>query len=93
MNEQEFENLWQEAVMQGKSHRMALQYPQWERRMRRVRNSVLAVLVVGVMSATTLSFLLPSTPDEYYAVYTNRASVDDTQWVSLASEMLTIDII
>jgi hypothetical protein len=93
MNVEEFDNLWQETEIQGKAHRLARQYPAWERRQRRVRNGVMAVLVVGALSSATVPLLWPSSPTEYPTVCSNRSDTDDAQWVSLAAEMLTVDLL
>lgn len=92
MNEQEFDNLWQKTTAEGKAHRLALQYPAWEHKRRQVRNGVVAVLVVGVMTAVTIPMVRPAVADEYPMVCCNRTNIDDAQWVSLASEMLTLDL-
>ena len=56
------------------------------------RNGVVAVLVVGVMTAVTIPMVRPAVADEYPMVCCNRTNIDDAQWVSLASEMLTLDL-
>jgi hypothetical protein len=53
----------------------------------------MAVLVVGALSTATVPLLWPSSPTEYPTVCSNRSDTDDAQWVSLAAEMLTVDLL
>lgn len=93
MNNQDFDRLWQEAEACGKAHRLAQEYPVWARRRQRIRNSVVAMMCVGVLSATTIPVLFPQPHDDYIAVCCNRTFTNDAQWVSLAADMLITDIL
>ena len=93
MNNQDFDRLWQEAEASGMAHRLAQEYPAWARRRQRTHNSILAVLCVGVMTATTIPLLIPTHHEDYIAVCCNRTTIDDAQWVALAADMLTTDIL
>ena len=93
MTNEEFDNLWQEAEARGAAHRLALEYPAWVRRKRHIRNSVVAGVFVCVMAATTLPMIISSTSNDYITVCCNRTDTDDAQWVALAAEMLTIEMI
>ena len=93
MNNPDFDRLWQEAEASGMAHRLAQEYPAWARRRQKVRNGVVAMMCVGVLSATTISVLFPQHHDDYIAVCCNRAGTPDVQWVDLAADMLKNEMI
>lgn len=93
MNEQEFDNLWQDAEVKELAHRMVQDYPAWAARRRRWRNGIVSGLAIGVMTAVTLPLLRPPVDDSYIAVCCNRTEIDDSQWVKLAAEMLTNEML
>lgn len=92
MNEQEFDNLWQEAEIKELAHRMVQGYPAWAQRRKRRQNGIMAGLAIGVVAAFTPGLWHPSVNDNYITVCCNRTNIDDSQWVDLASEMLANDI-
>ncbi len=93
MNNQDFDRIWQEAEASGMAHRLAQEYPAWARRRQRVRNGIVAMMCIGVLSATTIPLLLPQRHDDYIAVCCNRAGTNDAQWVDLAADMLITEMI
>lgn len=93
MNNPDFDRLWQEAEASGMAHRLAQEYPAWAHRRQKVRNGVVAMMCVGVLSATTIPVLFPQHHDDYIAVCCNRAGTPDVQWVDLAADMLKTEMI
>lgn len=93
MNNQDFDRIWQEAEAGGMAHRLAQEYPAWARRRQRVRNGIVAMMCIGVLSATTIPLLLPQRHDDYIAVCCNRTGTNDAQWVDLAADMLITEMI
>ena len=93
MTNEEFDNLWKEAKAVGLAHKLAQEYPAWSQRQKRRRNNIIAAMFVGAVAGTTIPLLTTPSHDEYLTVCCNRVNIDDTHWVALADEMLTIDMI
>ena len=93
MTNQEFDDLWKEAEARETAHKFAQEYPAWIHRQKRRRNIIVAAMFVGAVSATIIPLLTTTSHDDYLTVCCNRANTDDAQWVALADEMLTIDMI
>lgn len=93
MTNEEFDNLWKEAEAVGVAHKLAQEYPAWRQRQKRRRNNIIAAMFVGAAAVTTFPLLTTPSHDEYRTVCCNRANIDDSHWVALADEMLTIDMI
>ena len=54
---------------------------------------MIAALFIGAVAITTFPLFSTHSHDEYRTVCCNRANIDDSHWVALADEMLTIDMI
>lgn len=85
MNEERFEELWQEAEAEGHGGRLAKGYSAWRQRQRRI-GAVAAVTAVLIITAVPL--LTPHQSMDYEHVYCNRTGSTDAQWADLAAEML-----
>ena len=84
LTDNEFEQLWQEASARSQGLRLSEGYGQWRRNQRRTLGT-LAMLVVLVAVP-----LLTGSPqsDVYENVYCNRVGMADSQWVTLAEDLL-----
>lgn len=88
MNDEQFSRLWAEAEAAGLGRRLAKDYPAWVRRRR--RNGGLAVMTVAVLALAVPLLMPASSARSYDSVVCNRSGIDESQWVDLAAEMLTI---
>ena len=86
MNNKDFDTLWEMAGAEGRGSRLAGEYPAWQARRR--RNTGIALATVAVLAVTTPMMLPQHTPDTYLKVYCNNHSTTDSQWATLAGEML-----
>ncbi len=86
MNEERFEELWQEAEAEGYGGRLAKGYGAWRQRQR--RNGVVAA-VTAALIITAIPLLTNQRAMDYENVYCNRTGSTDAQWAELAAEMLT----
>ena len=87
MTESEFDELWQRTEAEGYGQRLAAEYGDWNRRPRHIRGVALASIVVVAMAVPMLTIHQHQTKD-YETIYCNRSGIAETQWTSLASEML-----
>ncbi len=87
MTDNKFDELWQWAETERYSQRLALEYPAWQRRQKRMI-TVVTSLVVVVSLAISLLLLQHRQPQDYEKVYCNHVGITDEQWVQLAAEML-----
>ncbi len=86
MNDRDFETLWEKAEAGSHAARLAAEYPAWRRKTRRTLSMVAGVAVVLAVAAPIA--LAPSTTGNFNKVYSNRADIQDQQWVDLADELL-----
>lgn len=87
MTENEFDVLWKQAEAEGYGRRLAAEYPGWRQRQRR-NVSIVAALLIIVVTAVSLFNTQVRQPRDFEKVYCNRVGTSDAQWVALASEML-----
>lgn len=86
LNDNEFDLLWQEASARSRGQRLAEGYPQWRQNQRRTIGT-LAMLAVVVAVALPMLTTRPHT-EEYSHVYCNRSGIAESEWTSLASDLL-----
>ncbi len=86
MNDRDFEALWEKAEARSHAARLEAEYPAWRRRTRRTLS--MAAGVALVMAVATPLALAPSATGDYNNVFSNRADIQDRQWVDLADELL-----
>lgn len=87
MTDNKFDELWQRAETERYSQRLALEYPAWQRRQKRMI-TVVTFLVVVASLAISLLLLQHRQSQDYEKVYCNHVDITDEQWVQLAAEML-----
>lgn len=87
MTENRFEELWQQMEARKYGRKLADEYPTWRRnRQRAARIVTMIILVVLVTVVSITSLHRPA--QNFEKVYCNRVGTSDTQWVTLAAEML-----
>ncbi|KWW30984.1 MAG: hypothetical protein AUK63_667 [bacterium P3] len=92
MTDEQFEQLWQQAKVDGLVRELAEGYSGWLRRRRRVRNmAVAAVILLTAVSVPALFMPDGRNNKNYEHVFCNRAGANDEQWVQLAADMLLED--
>ncbi len=89
MSQEEFEGLWQEAEAETHARKLVSGYAAWKRRQRWIAVGVMTCLV-GAIALFPLQ--MQQQQKMYDKVYCNRTSIDDSHWVDVASEMLTIEM-
>ena len=86
MNDNEFEQLWQEAAARSMGHRLAEGYPQWQRNRRRAMGLAAVVAVAVGVAVPVLAG--QAGHGDFDHVYCNRSGIADSQWASLANDLL-----
>ena len=86
IDESRFEELWQQAGAGGRGRRLAGEYPAWRQRQRRAAGLAASLAVAAAVALP----LLTGSPahDNFDRVYCNHSGIPDTQWVSLAEDLL-----
>lgn len=87
MTENEFDKLWQRAEAESYSRQLAMEYPAWRQKQRRIFSVVAALLIVVTTTVVLFTTQLRQ-PRNYEKVYCNRVGTTDVQWANLAAEML-----
>lgn len=85
LTDNEFDQLWQEASARSQGLRLSEGYGQWQRNRRRTLGTLATLTVVA---AVALPLLGSPRSDVYEHVYCNRIGVADSQWVTLAEDLL-----
>ena len=85
MTEEQFENLWQRAEVEGYATKLSQEYPAWRTRQRRTAGMT---AVAAVMLAVAVPVFVPH-HDGYGKVYCNRSGIADAHWADVASNILT----
>ena len=87
MTENRFDELWQQMEARKYGRKLADEYPTWRKnRQRAARIVTMIILVVLVTVVSITSLHRPA--QNFEKVYCNRVGTSDTQWVTLAAEML-----
>ncbi len=89
MSQEEFEGLWQEAEFEAHARKLVSGYAPWKRRQRWIAVGVTTCLV-GAIALFPLQ--MRQQQKMYDKVYCNQTSIDESHWVDVASEMLTIEM-
>jgi len=89
LTNEEFESLWQQAEAREHGRRLAEGYPSWQRR-RRLAATGVAMCMVGIIAYLPLQL---QQNRQFDKVYCNRASIPDSHWADVASEMLTVEMV
>lgn len=86
-----FDELWERAETERYAAQLTSEYPTWRAGRRRTTG---IVATVAVILAVATPIMLPHhKAGKFEKVYCNRANTQDQQWVALADELLTSDII
>ena len=89
MSQEEFEGLWQEAEFETHARKLVSGYAPWKRRQRWIAVGVTTCLVGAI---AFFPMQMRQQQKMYDKVYCNQTSIDESHWVDVASEMLTIEM-
>ena len=85
LTDTEFDQLWQEASARSQGLRLSEGYGQWQRNRRRTLGTLATLTVVA---AVVIPLLGSPRSDAFEHVYCNRTGMADSQWVTLAEDLL-----
>lgn len=91
INEQQFEQLWEQAALRPVIDEMNEGLPAWYRRRRQNRNRAFGFVALCLLGGTVLMTVLPQ-DKRYDSVACNRPGMTDEQWLQIADDMLIAQV-